>query len=120
MVAAREDGVDRVGVHPLTGDPGELCQVEDAVRACPDDHALGLHFGRNRCATEPLTERGPLGRWKLEEEIRVYAVGEAGLIGVIALTSTRASKHTALRVAGRLTAVFDASAQLCFQAAWVA
>ena len=49
----------------------------------------------------------------------MYAVGEAGLIGVVALTSTRASKHTAVRVAGRLTAVFDASAQLCFQAACV-
>jgi hypothetical protein len=108
-----------VGMHPLTRDPGEVCQVEDPVRAGPDDHALGLHFGNNRRAAEPLTERGPLGWRKLEEEIRVYAFGEAGLIGVVALMSTRASKHTALRVAGRSTAVFDATAQLCLQAACV-
>ena len=84
-----------------------------------NDHAVGLDLGGNGRALEPLTKRRSLGREQLEEEIRMHAVGKAGLVRVVGLTSAGRWKHTPPRFPGWSLGVFAASTQARFGRAGV-
>jgi predicted lipoprotein with Yx(FWY)xxD motif len=96
-------------LHPFADEAGEVRQAEDTVSVRANDHALCLDLGHNGRAAEPLPEGCALGGGQLKEKIRVYAVGKAGLVRVVELTSAGMEKHTAPRFARRSIGVVAAS-----------
>ena len=110
------------GRHRSEVDEGPVAQIEDLEWA--DGLAFGtptrfgnvaaqlkvfLDLGPNGRAAKPLPEGCALGGGQLKEKIRVYAVGKAGLVRVVELTSAGMEKHTAPRFARRSVSVVAAS-----------